>query len=65
MTELANKALKILQSLPEKPEYFTFDLTSKGFSEAEATSAIKELEENNRISVTKEFINGNAGFVLL
>ena len=65
MNELSIKALDLLKSIPEKPEYFTFDLTSNGFSTEDATTVIKDLEKSGNISITKEFINGNVGFILL
>lgn len=65
MSELSMKALEILQALDTKPELFTTDLVSNGFSEAAAKSAINELEENGYIFITRTFINGNVAFELL
>lgn len=65
MSELSKKALGFLQASAEKPEYFTSDLTSNGFSEATAKIAIDELEDNGYISISRTFINGNVAFVLL
>lgn len=65
MSILSMKALEILQALDDKPEFFTFDLTSNGFSETTAKLAIKELEENGYIFISRTFVNGNVAFVLL
>lgn len=65
MTSLSEKALEILQANSEKSEFTNSDLIAKGFSTATTKVAIKELEENGYIFISRTFINGNVMFELL
>ena len=65
MTKLAEEVLSVLRTLDEKPEYFISDLTSHGFSEINARTAIAELEQNGFVDIVRTFINGSPVFIIL
>ena len=65
MTSLSEKALEILQADTENTEFSNSDLIAKGFSDASAKIAIKELEENGCIYVKKTYVNGTPAYALL
>lgn len=65
MSIFSLKALEILRALDNKPEFYTSDLVSNGFSGTTAKLIVKELEENGYIFVSRTYINGNVAFELL
>ncbi len=65
MTEIAEKALTVLQSFNDKTDFSNSDLTSNGFTENEAKLAIKELETNGYIVIRTTYISGNSSFKLI
>lgn len=65
MSELSQKVLKILQANFENSSFTNSELVSKGFSKAETTTAIKELEENDYIYVKDVYVNGTLAYALL
>lgn len=67
MTSLSEKALKLLQADfgESSSSFICSELVSKGFSNAEATAIIKELEENGCIYVKKTYVNGTSAYALL
>lgn len=65
MSELSQKVLKILQADFENSSFIYSELTSKGFSKAEVTTAIKELEENDYIYIKDVYVNGIPVYALL
>lgn len=65
MTSLSEKALEILQAENDKHEFTNSYLIANGFSKSTAKLAIKELEENGYISISRTFVNGNVTFELL
>ena len=65
MTSLSEKALEILQADTENTEFSNSDLIAKGFSDASAKIAIKELEENGYIVIIREYVTGNVVFELV
>lgn len=65
MTSLSEKALEILQVDFGKSSFTCSELVSRGFSNAEATAIIKDLEENGCIYVKKTYVNGTPAYALL
>ena len=67
MTSLAEKALKVLQADfgESSSSFICSELVSKGFSNAEATAIIKELEENGCIYVKETYVSGTPAYALL
>lgn len=59
MTELANKALRILKEMrsSQKQRFSDMDLIGNGFSVSEAQIAIRELEEQGLIEVNYSYVN--------
>lgn len=64
MTSLSEKALEILQADFENSSFIISKLIEKGFSNAEATAVIKELEENGYIYVKKIYVSGTPAYAL-
>lgn len=65
MTSLSEKALEILQADSEKSEFTNSDLIAKGFSDATAKVAIKELEDEGYIVISRTYVSGNVVFELV
>lgn len=64
MTNLSKKALEVLQADFGRSSFTCSELISKGFSNAEATAIIKDLEENGYIYVEKTYVNGTPAYTL-
>lgn len=67
MTSLSEKALKVLQADFGNSSFTCSELISKGFSNAEATAIIKDLEENGYIYIyiEKTYVSGTPAYALL
>lgn len=65
MTSLSEKALEILQADKDKTEFSNSDLIANGFSVATAKVAIKELEEEGYIFISRTYVSGNVVFELV
>lgn len=65
MTSLSEKALKVLQADFGNSSFTCSELISKGFSNAEATAIIKDLEENDYIYIEKTYVSGTPAYALL
>ena len=65
MTSLSEKALEILQADKDKTEFSNSDLIENGFSVATAKVAIKELEEEGYIFISRTYVSGNVVFELV
>ncbi len=64
MTNLSKKALEVLQADFGRSSFTCSELVSKGFSNAEATAIIKDLEENGYIYVEKTYVSGTPAYTL-
>lgn len=65
MSDISKKVLEFLQANFENSSFIRKELISNGFSEAEVTTALKELEENGYIYVEKTYVNGTTAYALL
>ena len=64
MSALSKKVLEILQADFANSSFIASELVSKGFSQLEIASAIRELEENGYIHAQKTYISGTIAYSL-
>lgn len=64
MTELAEKALKIMKSATGKSSFSYLELSEFGFSENESQIAFRELEQLGYIYKDDIYVSGNPKYML-